>query len=105
MKTPLQPIADNLWMMTYPLKMLGADLRRNVTLTRLRSGRLVIHSTAPFSPEDVATIPSLGEPAWIWDGIVRHDTFAQEGQAADVAGTADERYRGWRASPGNVPAV
>jgi len=82
MKTLLQPITKDLWMMSYPLKMLGADFRRNVTLIRLRSGQLVIHSTAPFSGEDVATIRSLGEPAWILDGVLRHDTFAQEGRAA-----------------------
>ncbi len=80
--TALQPITENLWMLAYPLKMLGADLRRNVTVIRLRSGRLVIHSSAPFSPEDVAAIRALGEPAWILDGILRHDTFAKEGREA-----------------------
>ena len=75
-------IADDLWMFAYPLKMLGADLRRNVTIIRLRSGKLVIHSTGPFSPEDVARIREIGEPGWILDGILRHDTFAQEGRAA-----------------------
>jgi hypothetical protein len=82
MTTLLQPITANLWMMTYPLKMLGADFRRNVTIIRLRAGQLVFHSTAPFSPEDVATFRSLGEPGWILDGILRHDTFAKEGRAA-----------------------
>jgi hypothetical protein len=62
--------------------MLGADLRRNVTIIRLQSGKLVIHSTAPFSAEDVAAIRALGEPGWLLDGILRHDTFAQEGRAA-----------------------
>jgi hypothetical protein len=82
MKTPaaVLPIADNLWMLVYPLKMLGADLRRNVTVIRLRSGKLVIHSTGPFAPEDVAAIQALGEPGWILDGILRHDTFAKEGR-------------------------
>jgi hypothetical protein len=56
------PLAENLWLLAYPLKMLGADLRRNVTLIRLRSGKVSIHSTAPFSPEDVAAIRVLGEP-------------------------------------------
>jgi hypothetical protein len=69
-------------MFVYPLKMLGADLRRNVTVIRLRSGKLVIHSTGPFSPEDVAKIRELGDPGWILDGILRHDTFAHEGRAA-----------------------
>ncbi|OYW74407.1 MAG: hypothetical protein B7Z37_18080 [Verrucomicrobia bacterium 12-59-8] len=79
--TPL-PLAENLWLLAYPLKMLGADLRRNVTVIRLGSGKVVIHSTAPFSPEDVAAIRALGEPGWLLDGILRHDTFAQEGRAA-----------------------
>ena len=77
-----QPLAENLWLLTYPLKMLGADLRRNVTLIRLNSGKIVVHSTAPFTPEDVSAIRALGEPGWLLDGILRHDTFAKEGRAA-----------------------
>ena len=77
-----RPLAENLWLLAYPLKMLGADLRRNVTLIRLRSGKMIVHSTAPFSPEDVAIIRALGEPAWLLDGILRHDTFAKEGREA-----------------------
>ncbi len=80
--TPPKPIAENLWLLAYPLKMLGADLRRNVTVIRLRSGKLVIHSTGPFTPEDVAAIRALGEPGWLLDGILRHDTFAKEGREA-----------------------
>lgn len=77
-----QPLAENLWLLAYPLKILGADLRRNVTLIRLRSGKVVIHSTAAFTPDDVAAICAVGEPGWLVDGILRHDTFAQEGRAA-----------------------
>ena len=58
--TEARPLAENLWLLAYPLKMLGADLRRNVTLIRLRSGKMVIHSTAPFSQDDVAAIRALG---------------------------------------------
>lgn len=80
--TAPQPLAENLWLMAYPLKMLGADLRRNVTLVRLLSGKVIIHSTAPFTPEDVAAICALGQPGWILDGVLRHDTFASEGRKA-----------------------
>jgi hypothetical protein len=80
--TALQPIAENLWLLAYPLKMLGADLRRNVTVIRLRSGKLIIHSTAPFTPAEVAAIHALGEPGWLLDGILRHDTFAKQGREA-----------------------
>ena len=76
------PLAENLWLLAYPLKMLGADLRRNVTLIRLRSGKMVIQSTAPFTPDDAAAIRALGEPGWLLDGILRHDTFARQGRAA-----------------------
>jgi hypothetical protein len=84
MNSPTAPqlLAENLWLLAYPLKMLGVDLRRNVTLIRLRSGRMIIHSTAAFSPEDVVMIRALGEPGWLLDGILRHDTFAKEGRAA-----------------------
>ena len=42
----------------------------------------MIHSTAAFTPEEVAAICALGEPGWLLDGILRHDTFAKEGRAA-----------------------
>lgn len=78
----LDPIAANLWLIRYPLKMLGLDFNRNVTLIRLSSGRLIIHSTAPFSFVDIAAIKALGEVDWIVDTLLRHDTFAAEGRAA-----------------------
>jgi hypothetical protein len=79
---PLQNLAANLWLVTYPLKTLGVDLQRNVTIMRLAYGKLLIHSTAPFSPEDVAEIKTLGEPAWLIDTLLRHDTYAEEGRQA-----------------------
>lgn len=84
MNTPIVPhqLAENLWLLPYPLKMLGADLRRNVTLIRLSSGKLIVHSTAPFAAEEVAAIRALGDPAWLLEGVLRHDTFAKEGRAA-----------------------
>jgi hypothetical protein len=78
----ITPIAENLWLLAYPLPKLGMNLRRNVTIIRLKSGDLVIHSTGPFSPADVAEITALGRPAWIVDSMLHHDTFAKEGREA-----------------------
>ena len=78
----MKPLAENLWLLRYPLKMLGADLHRNVAVMRLGSGELIIHSSGPFTPEDVAAINALGRPRWIMDVMARHDTFAREGRAA-----------------------
>lgn len=75
-------LTDNLWLLRYPLKLLGADLHRNVTVMRLGSGGLVIHSTGPFELEDVAHINSLGRPGWMLDTMLRHDTFAKRGKEA-----------------------
>ena len=62
--------------------MLGVRINRTVTVIRLDAGKLVIHSTAPFSPEDVAAIHALGEPGWLVEATNVHDTFAKEGRAA-----------------------
>lgn len=80
--TPRLNLAPNLWLMSYPLKTLGVDLQRNVTIIRLAFGKLIIHSTAPFSAADVDEIKTLGEPAWLIDTLLRHDTYAEEGRHA-----------------------
>lgn len=78
----MQQLAENLWIFQFPLSLLGGHQGRVVTVIRLSSGKLIIHSTAPFSAADVAEIKSLGEPGWLVDSMLRHDTFAKEGQAA-----------------------
>ena len=78
----MKSLADNLWLLHYPLRLLGADLHRNVAVLRLSSGDVVIHSTGPFTPEDMAAIRAVGRPRWIMDTMLRHDTFAQRGREA-----------------------
>ena len=78
----LKHLAPDLWMMSFPLTVLGIDLQRNVTILRLSSGKLVIHSTAPFSERDVSLIRELGDPAWLVDVLLRHDTYSMEGTRA-----------------------
>lgn len=87
-------LAENLWLLRYPLRMLGVDLHRNVTVIRLRGGALVIHSTGPFTLEDAAHITSLGKPGWILDTMLRHDTFARRGRETfpDAAYLAPEGF-------------
>jgi hypothetical protein len=77
----MQRIAENLWIKTYPLNFLGGHHDRVVTLIRLRSGRLIIHSTGPFTLADVSAIESLGTPGWLVDSMLQHDTFAEKARA------------------------
>jgi hypothetical protein len=75
-------IADDVVIMSFPLRVFGIDFRRNVTLLRLTDKRVVIHSSAPFTVQDVAAIRSFGEPGWLVDATLMHDTFAKKGRAA-----------------------
>lgn len=90
----MRSLSENLWLLSLPLKILGVDIRRNVTLIRLSSGKLIIHSTAHFSEKDTAAIRSSGEPGWLVEAMVDHDTFSSEGHAAfpEVPFFAPEKF-------------
>lgn len=76
---PMQPLAPDLWIQKFPLSVLGTDHGRTVTVMRLTSGKLILHSMAPFSAADVAAIKNLGEPSWLLEAMLLHDTYAAEG--------------------------
>ena len=78
----MQQLAENLWLLRYPLRLLGLQIGRTVTVIRLTNGKLVIHSTAAFTAADVAKICVAGEPAWLLDATRFHDSCAAEGRAA-----------------------
>jgi hypothetical protein len=75
-------VSDDVVQMSFPWCTLGIDFRRNVTLLRLSDRRVVIHSTARFTAEDIAAIRRFGEPAWLVEATLMHHTFAKEGRAA-----------------------
>lgn len=78
----MQNLAENVWLLSYPLKIFGFAMGRNVTVLRLEHSQLLIHSTGPFTPADQTAIRELGQPAWLVDVMLRHDTFAQEALTA-----------------------
>jgi hypothetical protein len=82
MSNSTQQIADDVVLMSYPLRAFGINFKRNVTLLRLSDRRIVIHSTAQFTEQDVAAIQQFGEPGWLVEATLMHDTFAKKGQAA-----------------------
>ena len=76
----MNKLADNLWVLPYPLRLLGGNLRPTVTIVRLISNELVIHSTGPFTPDEITAVSRLGKPGWLLDAMLRHDTFARHGR-------------------------
>ena len=78
----LEEIAPNLSLQRHPLQMAGCKMGRVVTLIRLLTGKLVIHSTARFSHEHISEISEYGDPAWLAEATNFHDTCAKEGRQA-----------------------
>ena len=78
----MHQVAPGIWTLHYPLSVLGTNHGRTVTVIRLDSGKLLIHSMAPFSPEDIAAIRAQGEPAWLAEVMLFHDTYAAQGRGA-----------------------
>jgi hypothetical protein len=78
----LEEIAPNLSLQRHPLRMAGCKMGRVVTLIRLLTGKLVIHSTARFSHEHISEISEYGVPAWLADATNFHDTCAKQGRQA-----------------------
>ncbi len=76
----MEKIAENLWHLQYPLRLLGANMQRHVVVVRLATGEIVVHSTGPFTPADVAAVSALGRVGWVMDVMLRHETFAERGR-------------------------
>jgi hypothetical protein len=76
----MKELSADLWTLSYPLKILGTSHGRTVTVIRLSTGKLVIHSMAPFSADDLNAIRRVGEPGWLVEAMLLHDTFAKEGR-------------------------
>lgn len=72
----MDTLAKNLWIMRFPMKLLGMNLGRTVTVIATQSGELIIHSTASFEPADVAAISKLGRISALIEATLFHDTFA-----------------------------
>ena len=60
---PLRKLAENLWEVVGDLP--GMPLTRRMTVVRLGSGELVIHSAIACDPATMRSIEALGTPAYI----------------------------------------
>jgi hypothetical protein len=87
-------LASNLWVLRFPLRLLGVEIGRTVTIIRLASGKVIVHSTAPFAAEDLGAIRTAGEIGWLIDVSNFHDSLAKQGRAAlpDVPYLAPEGF-------------
>lgn len=87
-------LADDVALISFSWLALGIDFKRNVTLLRLGDGRVIIHSSARFTEQNVAAIQRFGKPAWLVEATLMHDTFTKEGHKAfsDIPYLAPEGF-------------
>lgn len=61
----LTPLADDLWTLREPLRFFGLEIGRVMTVVRLSSGGLLVHSPAELTPERKAALDELGEVRFV----------------------------------------
>lgn len=59
------PLSDRLWIQEYPVRFGGARFNARMTVIRLDSGRLVVHSPGPIDDATFGAISALGEVGWL----------------------------------------
>ena len=75
-------VTNGLWTLRYPMRFMGMELGRCVSILRLVDGELALHSTGPFSAADIERIQSLGRVKLMLDATTMHDTFSRHARAA-----------------------
>jgi hypothetical protein len=78
----LRALAPDLWVAERPLRFLGTPLGTRMTVVRLPSNKLWIHSPVKRDPELAERIPALGVPAFLVAPNRFHHLFVREWQAA-----------------------
>ncbi len=73
-----QRIGEGAWLKQFSLKLLGAEFNRTVTVFDLDEGKVLVHSTGPFSNEDYRFFDSLGRHIYFVDASCFHDTLTQK---------------------------
>jgi hypothetical protein len=78
MMSQLQPVATNLWVIDFPLRVGGLHLGTRTTVVRLTSGSLWLHSPGPLRPELVTAVSALGPvQAMVAPNAMHHLYLAQ----------------------------
>ena len=61
----MRQLAPDLWIVEVPLRFLGVEAGRRMTIARLRGGGLCLHSAAPLTGELRASLDALGAPRFL----------------------------------------
>ncbi|MGH9869357.1 MAG: DUF4336 domain-containing protein [Candidatus Polarisedimenticolia bacterium] len=71
--TPLELLAPDLWVVDRPQRAAGFELGHRMTVLRLASGKLLIHSPVALDEETASQVDALGEVAFIVAPSLMHN--------------------------------
>ncbi len=74
----LNRVSDNLWVATHSFKIIGMPLSTTMTVVRLHTGELWVHSAIPPTPELICQIQALGEVSAIVAPNCFHHLFVSD---------------------------
>jgi len=81
--TPLTPfIEDRIWLCAYPVRLAGAKFEARMTVIRLSSGDLILHSPCDMTPAMTEAVSTLGPVAHIVVPGNFHQAYVATAQAA-----------------------
>lgn len=78
----LEQRADRLWTYAEPLQFLGCEIGRIMTVIRLSSGGLFVHSPAELTPDLEAALAALGDVRFVAPASKLHGHCHMDGYAA-----------------------
>jgi hypothetical protein len=75
-------LADRLWVAEHPMKAMGMELGRRMTVVRLTDGRLWLHSVGRLTPEVRGWLEGLGRVAFVVSPSQLHRRWMEQYAAA-----------------------
>jgi hypothetical protein len=75
-------VADQIWLCPYPVRLAGTRFMARMTVIRLASGNLMLHSPCQITPTIAGEISALGQVAYIVAPGNFHHLYAATAQAA-----------------------
>jgi hypothetical protein len=82
MRGELRSVAEGLWVAEHKLRFLGTPIVTRMTIVRLRSRDLLVHSPVPLTAEMRAAVDAVGPVRWIIAPSRYHHLYAGEWSAA-----------------------
>lgn len=74
----LREVVAGVWVASEPVRIMGTKLTTNMTVLRLRSGDLLLHSPVPMTADRRAAVEKLGRVAHLYAPNTFHHTWIGE---------------------------